>query len=297
MVGPRYIEIFMAVLNQGSHSAAARRLGVSQPAVSKAMAYLEQRLGIALFARVGGRTTPTEAARRLAPLGQRVLDQEERVRRVARGLGGVRSLTIATAPGYSLGVLPRVVRAFNRDRPEIALDIQTMTTDDLIAAIRGERVDFGLAVGAREETGLVDHLLAMDEVLLLTPRDHPLADRGEIGLSDLAEYAYLGVPAHRPVGQLIVKGFRSEGLAYQPSMIVDAFDLAVQLCDQGVAPALASRIVALNARAERIALVRLRPAIRYAVVARQRQTSVLSEPARRFITLFQDAISLGERTP
>ncbi len=294
MLGPRYIEMFMAVMDQGSLSAAARRLGVSQPAVSKAISYLEQRLGLTLFTRVGGRVAPTEAAARLATLGQRVLEQQDRALRVARGLGDRRTLRIATAPGYSLSVLPRVIQAFNGDYPEVSLDFRTMTTFDLNAAVLSERVDFGLAVGSLEDTGLIDDPLATDEVLLLVPRDHVLASRTEVDLAELAGHAHIGVPETRPVGRLIVRELHARGLPYRPTMLVDAFDLGVLLCEQGVAPVLASRIVALNSRSERVALVRLRPAIRYAVVARQRATARLPDSARRFIARFREALAARE---
>lgn len=294
MLNPRYVEVFFEVLRQGSFSGAARELGVSQPAVSKAIGYLEQRLGLTLFERKGGQIVATATALYLQAPAQQVIERRDRALRLLNNLGHRHSLSIAISPGYAQDVVPGVIEEFSRARPEVALKFQTVSTDDLNTEVRNGGVDFGLAAGLSEEPDLIDEVLGMDEVILLAPLGHPLAARRSIDFTELAQHHHVGVPEHRPIGRLISDGFRAEGLTWQPYMIADTFALSVKLCEQGIAPALASRISALHARPEKVARVRLRPAIRYAAVARKALSAQFSVEARHFISLFRDKLAQRE---
>ncbi|WP_319533610.1 LysR family transcriptional regulator [uncultured Cohaesibacter sp.] len=294
LLNPRYIEIFFEVLRHGSFSGAARELGVSQPAVSKAISYLEQRLELVLFERMGGQITPTAAALYLQAPARQVLERSERVDRIVNNLGRRQSLGIAISPGYAQDVVPEVIEEFSRAMPEVALKFQTVSTDDLNHEVRAGHVDFGLAAGLTDEPDLIDEVLGIDEVILLTPLGHPLSSKRRIDFADLAQHHHVGVPEHRPIGRLINEGFQAKGVQWQPFMIADTFGLSVKLCEQGIAPALTSRISALHARPEKVVPIRLHPAIRYAAVARKHQSVQLSLEARHFISLFREKLAKRE---
>ena len=119
----REIEIFRAVMEQGTVTAAARVLQVSQPAVSKSLAKLERELGFSLFRRQGRKVVPTAEAKVLLGEASRLLDGFERfgvsAEQIYAGRRG--TLTIATNPNPAISWLPSVVAAFRRDRPLVRL--------------------------------------------------------------------------------------------------------------------------------------------------------------------------------
>jgi len=294
VLGLRPIEVFEAVLQLGSYTRAADRLGVSQAAVSKTIAYLEQRLGLRLFVRENGRMVPTLAAGRLEPLAARVLERTGEVRRLIDGLGREQPVRIAVAPTYAVGLLPRVVAEFVKSRPETPLDIRVTTTTSMHEALREEEVDFGLAGGALVDPGLHDDLLGHDELVVLAPKDHPLAGRGTVDFADYVRHTHISLPIRHPIGRAISEAMEKDAERPSSVIVVDAFELGVHLCEAGVAPVVVSRLSSLQADYERVVRLRLRPAMHYAVVARRLRTTALSAPARHFVALFREALGRVE---
>lgn len=86
----RQLEVFRAVMRDGTITAAANSLGISQPAVSKLLAYLEDQLGYPLFDRIGGRLVPTTDAHILYGDAHRVFRQLEALSSLARDVGANR---------------------------------------------------------------------------------------------------------------------------------------------------------------------------------------------------------------
>ncbi|MEK1931977.1 MAG: LysR family transcriptional regulator, partial [Pararhizobium sp.] len=83
----RQLEIFRAIMREGTITAAANALSVSQPAISKVLLHLESQLGYALFDRIGGRLVPTMEAHLLYADVDRVFRQMEALNSLARDVG------------------------------------------------------------------------------------------------------------------------------------------------------------------------------------------------------------------
>jgi len=172
----REIEIFRAIMDQGSVTAAARVLGVSQPAVSHTLARLEERLGFSLFCRQGRRILPTaeakllhaEASRLLDGLGQFGASAEE----IAGGLRG--TLTIATNPNAAISWLPSVAATFRRGRPHVRLQFLTRSSEEVRALAAASAFDLGLAEAPFANPELVIQRYAIPRVVVLS-RTHHLA--------------------------------------------------------------------------------------------------------------------------
>lgn len=185
------LQAFAAVAKHGSFSRAASALYRTQPAVSKRVAALEQELGTRLFDRIGHTIQLTEAGRALLPRAQDLLVRMEDSRRAVTNLSGQVSgvLRIGTSHHVGLHRLPRALRSFSRDYPQVELDIRFMDSE---AACQGvERGELELAI--------VTLPLDPAPVLALTPvwhdplavvvaREHPLAARARLRIRDLADY-------------------------------------------------------------------------------------------------------------
>src|SRR5689334_5953889 len=124
---------FLEIADAGSFSAAAGRLHLSQPAISKRIATLEQRLDSRLFDRIGRRVLLTEAGRALLPYARRVREDLEDGRRALSHLSHrvQGRLTIGTSHHIGLHRLPPVLKTFAHDHPDVDLDIQFMDSEEI----------------------------------------------------------------------------------------------------------------------------------------------------------------------
>lgn len=179
------MELFSRVVETGSFSAAAREIGLGQPAVSKAVASLEARLGVRLLARSTRRLSPTEAGLAFYDHARRALAEAEEAEVAARGLGaGLTGRLRVCAPVTfaRLHVVPGLgdfVEAHPRLRLELVMDDRTI---DLLE----ENIDVALRVGTLADSALTARRLATCERLVVASPAY-LARRGvPAGPADLA---------------------------------------------------------------------------------------------------------------
>ncbi len=153
------METFVTVVDAGSFSAAARRLKLGQPAVSKAVAQLEERLGARLLLRSTRGLAPTDAGQRFYDHALRAIDEAERaeqaVRESADGLSG--RLRIGAAVTFArLHVLP-ALKSFLDRHPNLSIDI---VLDDRSVDLLEEGVDVALRMGALDDSNMTARRIA-----------------------------------------------------------------------------------------------------------------------------------------
>ena len=143
----RQVEVFEAVVTLGSVTQAARRLGVTQPAVSAALAKLERSVGFDLFRREGRRLLPTPEAMLLHGKAFSVLSDfrglTETAAAIAAGQAG--TLTIASNPGPSIAWLPAIAAQFCRDRRGVRLRLLTRSSAEVRDLAVLSAFDLGIA--------------------------------------------------------------------------------------------------------------------------------------------------------
>lgn len=168
--------MFEAVITQGSMTEAARRFGVTQPAVSAAIAKLEVQVGFPLFRREGRRLLPTSEATLLHAEAARLLADFRRLDEAAAGItAGLRgTLTIATNPGPAIAWFPPVIAAFCAARPDIRLRMLTRSSGEVRDLAALSAFDLGLAEAPFVRGEILIHRYAFARVAVL-PAGHRLA--------------------------------------------------------------------------------------------------------------------------
>ena len=168
--------MFEAVVTLGSVTQAARRLGVTQPAVSAALAKLERSVGFALFRREGRRLLPTPEAMLLHGRALSVLSDFRGLGETAAGIaaGQAGTLRIATNPGPGIAWLPGLAARFCRDRPGVKLRLLTRSSGEVQELAAMSAFDLGIAEAPfiRAEILLRRYSFARAVVM---PIGHPLA--------------------------------------------------------------------------------------------------------------------------
>ncbi|HUB89867.1 MAG TPA: LysR family transcriptional regulator [Dyella sp.] len=153
------METFVCVVEAGSFSAAARRLNVGQPAVSKSIAQLEDRLGVRLLLRSTRGLTPTEAGQHYYERARRSIEEANEAELVARGAGkGLAGrLRVCGAVTFArLHVLPRL-EPFLDAHPDLNIDI---VLDDRQIDLLEQGIDVALRMGDLNDSGMTARRLA-----------------------------------------------------------------------------------------------------------------------------------------
>lgn len=160
---------FVRVVDTGSFSGAARQLNIGQPAISKLIAQLEERLGVQLLNRTTRGLSPTEAGQRFYDRARRAIEEAEEAELAARGAGrgltGLLRLSAATTFAR-LHVVPKLP-LFLAEHPELELDI---VLDDRVIDLVEEGIDLSLRLGALADSSATARKLATGRrSLLATP--------------------------------------------------------------------------------------------------------------------------------
>lgn len=163
------METLVSVLEAGSFSAAARRLNLGQPAVSKTIAQLEERLGVRLLLRSTRGLTPTEAGTAYYERAKRAIEEAQEADLAARGAGSSLrgTLRVCAAVTFArLHVVPHLA-AFLEGHPELNIDI---VLDDRTVNLVEEGIDVALRMGALADSNLIARKIGeCQRLVLATP--------------------------------------------------------------------------------------------------------------------------------
>jgi DNA-binding transcriptional LysR family regulator len=210
----RQLAAFCAVVDRRSFSAAAERLGVTQPAVSLQVRALEERLGRQLLDRSGRRVEPTEAGRRLYRTAQRMLNAEEQLfadlaEEESGELQGTLSIGASTGPGAHL--VPLLLCEFQRANQDVRVELRVSDTQTVVEQVAAREIELGIVGALRRNRSLEFEPLARDQIVLAVPSDHPSAG-GEIGLEELREETLIVMQEGAGVRQVVEDELRRAGL-------------------------------------------------------------------------------------
>lgn len=181
----REFEALRALLATGTTSAAARRLGISQSVVSRALASLEARLGQSLFARQGNRLEPTAEAFRLNERLDPLFDTLAGIGGGGAPEGEAARLRLAAPPTIAHRFLQTRLAEFLATHPEVAVSLEICASDALITGIAEARYDLGLTDSGVSHSGVAVRPFRLSRAVAVVPVGHPLAGRAEIRAGDL----------------------------------------------------------------------------------------------------------------
>ena len=186
------LHAFVTIADSGSFSLAADQLHLTQPAVSKRVATLEEDLSVRLFDRLGRTVRLTEAGAVLLPRARRILAEVDDSRRALRNLSGVvtGSLTLATSHHIGLHRLPPVLRTFTARYPQVRLDMRFMDSEIACAVVLRGEVELAIVTLPPQVDPPLEALpLWLDALVAVASRAHPLAELANVAPQRLQEHA------------------------------------------------------------------------------------------------------------
>lgn len=195
MQGPslRQLEYVVALADTGQFVEAARRCGVSQPAMSKQIRDVEDFLGVVLFERARPRVLPTEAGAEVVRRARRLLIEAQDLFALAGvfAAGQRGTVKLGVIPTIAPYGLPGLLAKLRVRYPEVSFVIEELQTPDLLEALRAGTVELALLARAFEDEGLAGPDLVEEPFVLVAPQDDPLGVAEAIDAAGVAGVSLL----------------------------------------------------------------------------------------------------------
>ena len=202
------LRILKAIATEGSFKRAADSLYVSQPAVSLQVQNLERQLSVPLFDRGGRRAQLTEAGHLLLEYGDRILSLCQETCRAIEDLQNLQGGTLIVGASQTTGtyLLPRMIGLFRQRYPEVAVQLHVHSTRRTSWSVANGQVDLAI-IGGEVPSELQESLeiipYAEDELALIMPVFHPLANAEIIRREDLYQLKFIALDSQSTIRKVI----------------------------------------------------------------------------------------------
>ncbi|MET8869356.1 LysR substrate-binding domain-containing protein [Nonomuraea sp. NPDC004580] len=209
----RQLAAYVAVARSAGFTAAAADLRVSQSTLSRAVADLERVLGVRLLVRDTRNVQLTAAGVETLRVAEQIVDAHrsgmKELRRYLLGESGV--VAMATLPSVAAVLLPGLISAFRRERPEVSVRIMDGLERAVLGRVLSGDADFAVTTVGAASDRLEHRPLLRDRFRAVLPEGHPLAERDELTWEDLAAAPFLAVGPESSVRRLTDAAFAQAG--------------------------------------------------------------------------------------
>jgi len=292
----RHIEVFHAVYQSGSVSAASRALNVSQPSVSKVLKHAESRIGFRLFRLVKGRLVPTDEAhalfREVADIYGRIESLRQTTHNLRAGADG--HIRLAVLPSLGLGVAPAAVARFRQKRPNVSFDIHTLHNDDILKALYERNSDLAVAYDAPRHPRLADQKIGSGELVLLYRKDEIPDAPERLSMEAVRGRDLISLAGSGPVGTLFASEVVQDDPGRSERIFVQTYYVAAALVRHGAGVAVVDEFTARASLSPDLDFRPLSPAVTFGVHCIYLEDRPPSRPMRDFMSVLQQ--TLGERS-
>ncbi|WP_303906720.1 selenium metabolism-associated LysR family transcriptional regulator [Thiohalomonas denitrificans] len=189
----RRLQVFHTVARLLSFTKAAESLHMTQPAVTFQVRQLEEYFNTRLFDRTHNRISLTEAGGRVYRYADGIFalyaEMENAVRDLTGEVSGV--LMVGASTTVAEYMLPALLGDFKRKYPEVNIRLSVANSDAIVAMVENNSIDLGVVESPVHNKNLVVETCRVDQMVLIVPPGHELADRDSVPISALLEYPYI----------------------------------------------------------------------------------------------------------
>src|SRR6201987_4989838 len=187
------LETFLEVARHTSFSRAAEKRFRTQPAISSQIRSLEEEVGAKLFDRSGGKVSLTAVGKAFQKYVEETLDARKamlvalaEMERIPRG-----EIIVGANEGTCLHILPEVFAQFKRQYPDSAVNIKRSDYAKILESVIDNSVDFGVVSLPVTDPRLTVVLIHRDELVIISPPQHPLAKMKSAAIAEVAKFHLL----------------------------------------------------------------------------------------------------------
>lgn len=300
MLNLHHLQLFHAVAERGSVTAAARAVAISQPAVSSQIHELERALGVPLFVPAGRGLRLTEAGQLLDAYARQIFGLADAAERAIRGLVDLEGgrLAVGAIPSFGIYSLPATLRAFRSSYPGVELTLTLGGSRAIAEQVLAGELELGFVEAGGQQLGLEEVSLQTEQLGLIVAPDHPLARRASVHLRDLADAPFILRESSSPMRQRVEAAFARAGLPLRPAMVLDSTAVIKEVVAAGLGISLvAHAAAAAEIAAGRLCMLQIEDAEFTRPLARIARRGVPQMPAAAaFLALLAETPGAGHST-
>jgi LysR family transcriptional activator of glutamate synthase operon len=220
----RQLRYLVALAEERHFTRAAAREHVAQPALSQQIRRLEEELGLGLVQRTTRRVAMTDAGDLLVARARRILAELDAARTELNAMRGVQTGRVTVGAMHTMGPVDvsLALALFHERHPGVELTVREQSSEELAEMLRVDELDLAfLSVTERIEShGLGLHQLVSEELVVILPPEHPLADRRRVRMSELADDEFISYREGARLRELLVSSARAAG--YEPRVKLES---------------------------------------------------------------------------
>jgi DNA-binding transcriptional LysR family regulator len=257
----RQLEAVLALVEYGSFVAAAARLRMSQPALTRTIAHLEAELGVRLFDRTTRRVQVSAAGREFAAVADRMLNDlritVQSVREVAQERRGL--VVVSSVMSVAGAILPRLIARYRADRPGVEIRLRESVHGSVLEDVRSGVADFGIGYIDELPDFAVGTPLGQETFCVVLPARHKLAGRRTLTLSSLAGEPFVALPNDSRTQRTIDAAASAAGMTLRQMVVVTQIATLLSFVAAGVGLGIVPRGAVREPLGHRLRVVRLEP--------------------------------------
>ncbi len=231
------LRAFLLVAESGSFSEAAKKLHLTQPAVSKRVAQLEAQLNVSLFDRIGRRISITEAGEALLPHARAVHLELQAAQQSVRDLAGeVRGrLRLATSHHIGLHRLPPLLSFFSKAYPAVQLDIDFMDSEQAYKlTLQGEIELAVVTLAPSPVINVITRPIWLDPLDFMVQEGTQLTQKKTLGLKELSQHPAILPALNTYTGQIVKSLFEQRNLPMQIAITTNYLETIRMMASVGL---------------------------------------------------------------
>ncbi len=220
----RQLRYLVALADERHFTRAAAREHIAQPALSQQIRRLEAEVGLALVERTTRRVALTDAGELLVARARRILAELDDAQAELGALAGVKGGRLAIGALHTMGPvdLSLLLASFHRNHPAVDLTVREQSSEELAEMLRDDVIDLAfLSVTERIQSHELQlHRLVTEELVVVLPPQHPLAQREALSLSELADGAFISFRAGSRLRELLESA--AAGAGFEPRIALES---------------------------------------------------------------------------
>lgn len=220
------LEIFVAVAELGSIARAATRHNIAASAASKRISDLESLVGTPLLYRQRRGVSLTPAGEELLnhsqSIGRMVERMESEMGNYSQGIRG--TIRVAANTSSITQFLPEDLAAFNKEHPDLHIELVEKTSADILDAVRSGAVDLGIYSGFTDANGVHSLLYRRDTLVIAAPHDHALASLKSVTFNDVLNQDFIALQQGSSIKDYLERKAQSLGATFKTRVEVMSFD-------------------------------------------------------------------------
>ena len=236
MIDPLSLKLFVTIVEEGTIAAAAEREHIAASAVSKRISELEDAFHTQLLMRTNKGVVPTEAGITLLRLARGVLhDLNNITLQIREYASGVRGHVRLSANISSINqFLPAELKSFMNSHPQVHVHLEANISEAIVNAVAENAADVGIITMGAYRHDLEYFPYHSDQLIVITPKEHPLANMRSISFRDTLDYDFVGLPVGSALHNQLLRAAHELDCTPKLRIQVNSFDALCLMVEAGL---------------------------------------------------------------